>query len=79
MRAHLALGCWGVSRSDFMLAPDGTPYWLETNTPPGMTETSLVPQEAAAMGLNKAELLDRLIQLGLERPQWPVLKSKTSV
>lgn len=77
VQAHLALGCWGISRSDFMLGADGTPYWLETNTLPGMTETSLIPQEAAAAGWRKAELLDRLVKLGFERPEWPVLRAAT--
>ncbi|HOQ89176.1 MAG TPA: D-alanine--D-alanine ligase, partial [Candidatus Hydrogenedentes bacterium] len=41
--AHEAIGCAGWSRSDFILRDDGTPVWLELNTVPGLTETSLFP------------------------------------
>ncbi len=64
--AHHALGCWGVSRSDFMVR-DGEPYILETNTLPGLTEGSLLPQAARAAGIMMPELLDRQIGWGLER------------
>lgn len=64
-RAHQALGLKGYSRSDFILTEDG-PVILETNTIPGMTETSLLPQAAAAAGLDFSALLDRLIALALE-------------
>jgi len=42
-------------------------YILETNTIPGMTATSLYPQAAAAAGISFSELLDRLIELALEK------------
>jgi D-alanine-D-alanine ligase len=42
-------------------------FLLETNTIPGMTPTSLLPQAAQAMGLSFAALLDRLIELALEK------------
>jgi D-alanine-D-alanine ligase len=64
--AHHALGCWGLSRSDFMIK-DGKPYILETNTLPGLTENSLIPMAARAAGIMLPELLDRLIGWGLER------------
>lgn len=64
--AHHALGCWGVSRSDFMVRA-GRPYILETNTLPGLTEGSLLPQAARAAGIMLPELLDRQIAWGLER------------
>ena len=64
--AHHALGCWGVSRSDFMVRA-GEPYILETNTLPGLTEGSLLPQAARAAGLMLPVLLDRQIAWGLER------------
>ncbi|HEY9721691.1 MAG TPA: D-alanine--D-alanine ligase [Oscillatoriaceae cyanobacterium] len=66
LQAHQGLGCWSYSRSDFILR-DGIPYILETNTLPGMTETSLVPQAARAIGVMCPDLLDQLIALGLER------------
>lgn len=65
--AHDALGLADYSRSDFMVATDGTPYLLEVNTLPGMTATSLLPQEALAVGLSFEQLLTRLIELGLRK------------
>jgi D-alanine-D-alanine ligase len=65
--AHDTLGLADYSRSDFMLAPDGTPYLLEVNTLPGMTATSLLPQEAQAVGLSFEQLLARLVELGLRK------------
>lgn len=67
LRAHKALGLKGYSRSDFRLTPEGELYLLETNTLPGMTATSLVPQEAAVIGLNFGDLLERLMDLGLRK------------
>ncbi|TGK13905.1 D-alanine--D-alanine ligase [Leptospira fletcheri] len=64
--AHQALGCEGCSRTDFILV-DGEPFVLETNTLPGMTETSLVPQQAKAAGIPIEEIYRSLIDLGLER------------
>ena len=65
--AHDALGLSDYSRADFMLSGDGTPYLLEVNTLPGMTATSLLPQEAQAAGLSFEQLLARLIELGLRK------------
>ena len=48
VRAHQALECAGVSRSDFILDEEGTCWILETNTIPGMTGTSLLPDAARA-------------------------------
>jgi D-alanine-D-alanine ligase len=64
--AHHGLGCWGYSRSDFMIV-DGVPYILETNTLPGLTEASLFPKAVRATGKMLPELLDMLIGWGLER------------
>ena len=58
--AHVILGCKTYSRSDFMLK-DGKIYYLETNTLPGMTATSLLPQEANAAGMSYSQLLDFII------------------
>jgi D-alanine-D-alanine ligase len=60
-RAHQGLGCAGVTRTDFILTPDGTPYILEVNTLPGMTATSLVPKIAAGNGISFPELCERLL------------------
>jgi D-alanine-D-alanine ligase len=65
MMAHRALYCKGYSRTDMILKDDEL-YVLETNTIPGMTATSLFPQAAQAAGISFTELLDRLIQLGIE-------------
>lgn len=63
---HNALGCRDVSRVDLIL--DGkTPYVLELNTSPGMTETSLLPMAASAAKLDFEDLVDRLIQMACER------------
>ncbi len=59
--AHRGLGCAGVTRTDFILAPDGTAYILEVNTLPGMTATSLVPKIAAGNGISFPELCERLL------------------
>jgi D-alanine-D-alanine ligase len=65
-KAHRALGCRGYSRTDTMIR-DNDIYILETNTIPGMTATSLFPQAAAAAGLEFPALLDRLVELALEK------------
>jgi D-alanine-D-alanine ligase len=65
VRAHQVLRLQGYSRTDMILAPDGTLVLLETNTIPGMTATSLMPQAAAAAGLAFPQFLERLIDLGL--------------
>jgi D-alanine-D-alanine ligase len=64
--AHRALFCEGYSRTDMIMQADEI-YILETNTIPGMTATSLLPQAAATAGISFSELLDRLIDLGMER------------
>ncbi len=66
LKAHKALGLSGYSRTDFRITPDGHIFTLETNTLPGMTATSLVPQEAKAIGLEFGELLEKLIELGMK-------------
>ena len=56
VKAHETAGCSGVSRVDFMVKDD-EPYFLEINTSPGMTETSDLPAQAAAMDINYDELV----------------------
>jgi len=65
LAAHRALQLKGYSRTDMIISNDEI-YVLETNTIPGMTPTSLLPQAAAAAGLDFSALLDRLIDLALE-------------
>ena len=64
VKAHEALGCGGMSRTD-MIVRGRDIYYLETNTIPGMTETSLYPQAAAAAGMTFAGLLEKQIELAL--------------
>lgn len=66
IRAHNALGCSGVSRSDFIIDADGVPWILETNTIPGMTATSLLPDAARAAGMTFPELCTALIEFAME-------------
>ncbi|MBR9835100.1 MAG: D-alanine--D-alanine ligase [Alphaproteobacteria bacterium] len=61
--AHRALGCRGVSRSDFRYDDKkGRLVILETNTQPGMTPTSLVPEQAAYIGMSYSELVAWMIE-----------------
>lgn len=63
LTAHQAIGCRGVSRSDFRYDDESeTLVWLEVNTQPGMTETSLVPELAAHAGLNFGELVKWIVE-----------------
>lgn len=66
IKIHLAFGCRGVTRTDFILS-GARPYALEINTLPGMTKTSLVPQAAQAAGIKFSELMDKLIALAIEK------------
>ncbi|HTT71005.1 MAG TPA: D-alanine--D-alanine ligase [Anaeromyxobacteraceae bacterium] len=60
-RAHRALGCAGVTRNDFIVTADGSPYILEVNTLPGMTTTSLVPDIARGNGMSFADLCEKIL------------------
>ncbi|MFO7839813.1 MAG: D-alanine--D-alanine ligase [Desulfosalsimonadaceae bacterium] len=68
--AHRALFCSGCSRTD-MLISDGRIRVLETNTIPGMTPVSLLPLAAKTAGMTYAQLIDRLIELALEKGSFP--------
>ena len=61
-----ALGCRGYARIDYRLSPAGKPYCLEANTVPGMTELSLVPMAAAAVGIDFGELAERIAVMAAE-------------
>ncbi len=61
IEAHRVLGCEGVTRSDLIVDGDGRPWLLETNTVPGMTETSLVPKAAAEAGIGFPELVEEIL------------------
>jgi len=60
-----AIGGRGYARIDFIIRNE-EPYVLEINTLPGLTDTSLIPKEAKAAGILYPELLERIINLGLE-------------
>ena len=61
-----ALGITGYCRLDFIMDKDGGMYCLEANTLPGMTPTSLIPREAAALGMSFPELCEKLIEISLK-------------
>ncbi len=67
--AHRVLGCEGMSRTDFIIpaGDDAIPVLLETNTIPGMTPTSLLPQQAAAAGISFAEMLNGFVEHAIYR------------
>lgn len=65
LRAHRSLGLQVYSRVDVMLPENGAPTVLEINTIPGMTETSLLPDMAAAAGISYPQLCARIIELSL--------------
>jgi D-alanine-D-alanine ligase len=67
--AHNVLGCFGYSRTDFIVTEDGIPWILETNTLPGMTGTSLIPQQADAIGISMKEVFTWLVLQGLARKE----------
>lgn len=66
LKAHQAIGCRGVSRSDFRYddrhSENGEIIWLEVNTQPGMTPTSLVPELAIHAGHSFGELLSWMVE-----------------
>ncbi|MCQ2438078.1 MAG: D-alanine--D-alanine ligase [Clostridia bacterium] len=66
LTVHKALGLNTYSRSDYILDENGDIWFLEINTLPGMTPTSLLPQEAAAAGISYNELCEILIKEALE-------------
>jgi D-alanine-D-alanine ligase len=65
--AFRAIGGRDYARVDVMVCSNGEPVVLEVNTLPGMTETSLMPKAAAAIGLNYEQLCQRMIDLALKR------------
>lgn len=67
VKAYNALGIRTYARMDFIMTEDGEIYCLEANTLPGMTPTSLVPQEAAAIGKSFPELCEWIIEISLKK------------
>ena len=65
-KVHTLIGLAVYSRSDFIVDAQGKPWFLEINTLPGMTPTSLLPQEAAAVGIDYPALCERILTASLE-------------
>lgn len=66
LAVYRALGLSVYSRADFILDGAGEPWFLEINTLPGMTPTSLLPQEAAAVGIDYPQLCQRILDASLK-------------
>ncbi len=66
VKVHKTLGLSTYSRSDFIVDKDDNIYFLEVNTLPGMTPTSLLPQEAAAVGISYEDLCELVVQDALK-------------
>lgn len=64
VKAHQVAGCFGVSRTDFVVTPvpECRPYILEINTSPGMTDLSDLPAQAQAMGMSREALVDAILK-----------------
>jgi len=67
IRTFKAIDCSGLARVDFFMRPDGSVLVNEINTMPGFTPISMYPKLWAAAGVAYGDLVDRLIQFGLER------------
>jgi D-alanine-D-alanine ligase len=67
VKAAAALKLEGYCRIDFLLDKDGQHYCLEANTLPGMTATSLLPQEAAQIGMDYETLCEHLVQVSMKK------------
>lgn len=65
-KAHVALGCKGCSRSDFIIDGNGNPVILETNTIPGMTSASLLPDSARHAGISFPTLCRMFVEMAME-------------
>ncbi|MEI8256375.1 MAG: ATP-grasp domain-containing protein, partial [Deltaproteobacteria bacterium] len=66
LAAHIALGCEGYSRTDVIAGADG-PVFLETNTLPGLTRASFLPQQLAVVGTSMRTFLEQQVALAVRR------------
>ena len=73
-RLFAACGCRDFARADVFLEPDGQFYFLEINTMPGMTETSLMPKSASCVGLDFPSLVRRMAAPALARAAQQILR-----
>ncbi len=67
LKMYNAIQCSGYARADFILGKNDVPWFLEINTLPGMTETSLVPKSAKAAGISFNELIQMIIDEALKK------------
>jgi len=67
LTAHTVLGCEGYSRTDMIAADDDHIYFLELNTLPGLTSSSLVPKELKAAGIGFREFLEKQVELARQK------------
>lgn len=67
LKAHRSLECQNLSRVDIIVDQEGVPMVLELNISPGMTESSLLPMAAAAAGISFTRLVERLVELAMEK------------
>ncbi len=67
VRGYHALGLESYARLDFIMTEEGAMYCLEANTLPGMTPTSLIPQEAAVLGMDYAALCEHIIEVSMKK------------
>jgi len=67
LTVHRLIGLRDYSRTDFIVSKEGRPYILEVNALPGMTQSSLIPDEAAVAGISYEALVDRLVGYALGR------------
>jgi D-alanine-D-alanine ligase len=69
LSTHRLLGLRDYSRTDFIVSKEGRPHILEVNSLPGLTQTSLVPDACAAIGISFEALIDRLVGYALARAE----------
>ena len=67
VNTHRAIGCWGASRADMLVGTDGSPYVMELNTLPGLTELSDLPAQAEADGISYENLIFEILTSAVMR------------
>jgi D-alanine-D-alanine ligase len=67
LSVHRLIGLRDYSRTDFIVTKEGRPYILEVNALPGLTPQSLLPEEAASVGISYEALIERLISFAMGR------------
>lgn len=67
IKVYKELGCAGIVRVDYIVSPDGIPYFLEVNTIPGQTAMSIIPSQVETLGLDLTEIYSQLIEEALSK------------